>query len=240
MLGDTLFFHTLQAYCADTNLRFKTAVTADFNAKVNEISGSNYDWYFTDWIYQPNHPVYQNKYNIVNHGDGTWDVNFQANQAQTNPAFFRMLLNFRVIFADMTDTSFRAMNDINNQVYTWTFSKEPILLQFDPNNEIVLKQASTILGITDPIKLETFHLYQNIPNPAANTTRIVYELIKDSRVHMDILDISGKVVFSPVNEYSASGKHSVDINCSVLSPGTYFYTLQAGDYKQTRKMIITR
>ncbi|HZX63002.1 MAG TPA: M1 family metallopeptidase, partial [Bacteroidales bacterium] len=98
LLGDSLFFQTLQAYCADTNLKFKTAITADFNAKVNEISGANYDWYFADWIYQPNHPVYQNKYNIDSLGNGQWNVNFLASQVQTNPAFFRMILNFRVIF----------------------------------------------------------------------------------------------------------------------------------------------
>jgi aminopeptidase N len=240
LLGDTLFFQMMQAYCADTNLKFKAATIADFNAKVNEVSGTNYDWYFADWIYQPNHPVYQNKYNFEDLGTGQWHVNFQASQVQTNPAFFRMMLNFRVIFADLTDTTFRVMNDVNNQTFTWTFNKQPIQFNFDPNDEIVLKQGTTVLGVSGPEKLEGFHLYQNIPNPVANTTKIVYELNKDCHVHLDIMDISGKIVASPVDENAVQGKHWVDVDCSMFAPGIYYYTMQAGDYKQTRKMIITK
>ena len=240
LLGDALFFQVMQAYCADTNLRFKSATIGDFNAKVNEVTGTNYDWYFTDWIYQPNHPLYQNRYNFEDLGNGQWNVNFQANQVQTNPAFFRMILNFKVIFSDATDTTFRAMNDINSQVYQWRFDKQPIQFFFDPSNEIVLKSASTTLGLPEADQPGGFHLYQNIPNPAANTTKIVYELNHDTRVRLDILDISGKVIATPVNESKAGGKHFVDVDCSSLAPGIYYYTLNAGDFRQTRKMVISK
>jgi len=88
--------------------------------------------------------------------------------------------------------------------------------------------------------VEGFHLYQNIPNPTSSTTKIVYELKKDSHVRMDIMDISGKIIASPVDENAVRGKHGVDIDCSTFAPGIYFYTMQAGDYNQTRKMIITK
>jgi hypothetical protein len=39
------------------------------------------------------------------------------------------------------------MNDANYQEFMWTFSKQPVLLQFDPDNEIVLKQASLTQGL---------------------------------------------------------------------------------------------
>ena len=240
LLGDSLFFQTMKAYASDTNLRFKSAITADFNAKVNEISGTNYDWYFTDWIFQPNHPIYQNKYNFDSIGSGQWNVNFQASQVQTNPAFFRMVLNFRVVFADSTDTTFRVMNDFNHQDFTWTFNKRPIQFYFDPNDEIVLKEGSTVLGVPQPITAGGFYLYQNIPNPVTNTTKIVYELKNDGYVRLNIMDISGKTIASPLGEYINKGKHSVDVDCSSFAPGVYFYTLQAGDYKQTKKMILTR
>jgi aminopeptidase N len=240
MLGDTLFFHTLQAYCADTNLKFKSAITADFNEKVNEVSGSNYDWYFTDWLLQPNHPIYQNKYSINNLGNGKWNVLFLASQAQTNPAFFRMILNFKVTFEDSSDTTLRVMNDVNNQIFTWTFNKKPVQFDFDPDDEIVLKQGNTVLGNSVLNELEGFHLYQNTPNPATNTTKIVYELKTDLHVHLDIMDISGKIITSPLDENAVSGKHWVDIDCSIFAPGIYFYTMQAGDYRQTRRMILTK
>jgi len=114
-----------------------------------------------------------------------------------------MILNFKVIFEDASDTLFRAMNDVNNQTFTWTFTKKPVLFYFDHDNEIVLKQATTILGIPEPLSQEGFHLYQNIPNPVTNSTKIVYELNKDCAVQMNIRDISGKTVSSPVNEFAS-------------------------------------
>ncbi len=240
ILGDTLFFQLLPAYCSDTNLKFKSATIADFNAKVNEVTGNNYDWYFTDWLFQPNHPVYQNKYSFDSIGINMWQINFLASQVQTNPAFFRMMLNFRVTFADSSYTTFRAMNDVNNQLFTWMFNKKPVRFEFDPTDEIVLKQGTTELGIAEPVALEGFHLYQNIPNPVTSETKIVYELMKDSHVHLDIMDISGKIIASPVDQYDVKGKHWVDVDCSGFAPGIYFYSMQTGDYKQTRKMILIK
>jgi hypothetical protein len=145
MLGDTLFFHTLQAYATDTNLRFRNATTADFNAKVNEVTGQNYDWYFSAWVYQPNHPVYQNSCDFQDIGSGQWKVNFLTSQIQTNPPFFPMILELKIQFADSTDTTFRVMNDSNNQNFSWTFNKQPVNFQFDPGNQIVLKQTKTLI-----------------------------------------------------------------------------------------------
>jgi hypothetical protein len=151
-----------------------------------------------------------------------------------------MVLNFRVVFADSTDTTFRVMNNVNHQVFAWTFNKKPIQFSFDPNNEIVLKQASTVLGEPQLITSGGFFLFQNIPNPVTNTTKIVFELKNDCYAHLTIMDISGKTVASPVNEYFNKGKHAVDVDCSSFAPGVYFYTLEAGGYKQTKKMILTR
>jgi aminopeptidase N len=240
LLGDSLFFQLLPAYCSDTNLKFKSARISDFNAKVNEVSGSNYDWYFNDWLFQPNHPVYQNKYSFDSIGNGHWNITFEAAQVQTNPAFFRMLLNFKVIFADLTDTVFRVMNDANNQIFRWTFNKKPVQFNFDPDDEIVLKQGTTTLGLAEPEALEGFLLYQNIPNPVTTTTKIVYDLVKESHVHMDIIDISGKIIASPLDENVSAGKHWVDVNLSGFEPGSYFYVMQAGGFKQTRMMILTK
>jgi len=149
MLGDTLFFRTLQSYATDTNLRFKNATTAYFNAKVNEVTGKNYDWYFNAWVYHPNHPIYQNSYDFQDIGSGQWKVDFMASQVQANPSFFPMILEMNVQFADSTDTTFRVMNDSNNQNFSWTFNKRPVSFQFDPGNQIVLKQTTrVILGST--------------------------------------------------------------------------------------------
>lgn len=146
ILGDSLFFATLQAYCADTNLKFKSATTADFNAKVDTVTGNDYNWFFNEWIYYPNHPQYQNTYFLVNSGNGKWSVDFVTTQIQTNAPFFKMPVEIEVHFPDNSDTIIQVMNDVNWQEYSWLFHKQPDMVIFDPNNEIVLKLSSTVRG----------------------------------------------------------------------------------------------
>ena len=146
-LGDSLFFASIQAYANDTNLRFHSATIADFNQKVNAITGVNYDWYFTQWIFAPNHPVYTNQFYFENPGNGNWVVHFLTKQIQANAPFFRMPIELKIHFQDNSDSLIRVMNTGNNQEYAWVFSKQPTAFTFDPGNEIVLKQATLTQGV---------------------------------------------------------------------------------------------
>ena len=146
-LGDPLFFASLQAYVNDTNLRFHSARIADFNNKVNAVTGENYDWFFTQWLLGPNHPQYANQFCIEDLGNGNWDLRFLAKQVQTDAGFFRMPLVVKIHFQDNTDSLVKVMNTNNYQEFTWTFSKQPTGFTFDPDNEIVLKLASLSEGV---------------------------------------------------------------------------------------------
>lgn len=244
LLGDSLFFQTLKAYCADTNLKFKSAVTADLNAEVNQVTGINYDWYFNAWVYQPNHPNYQNTYNFQDMGNGKLKVNFFTSQVQTDAPFFPMLLTLKITFSDLTDTVIQVMNDNNYQRFSWTFNKPPstqVDLAFDPDDNIVLKEGSTAVGIqSDQGSDASLHLFQNIPNPSNNSTRIVYEIAKPMHVRFDVYDLSGRVVLSPYDVVKPAGKFFFDLDCSALSPGTYFYRMNADGSVLTRKLVISR
>ena len=146
-LGDSQFFQVMQSYCADTNLRFGSAHISDFSSKVNTVTGQNYDWFFNQWIYTANHPVYQNKYYFENIGSGQWNVNFLCAQVQTNASFFKMPVVLKVKFSDSTETTMNVMNDANNQEFAWTFAKQPARFWFDPDDDILLKQGSTTQNV---------------------------------------------------------------------------------------------
>jgi aminopeptidase N len=147
VLQDSLFFAGLKAYCADTSLRFKSSTIGGFMATINNVTGQNYDWFFQEWIFSPNHPQYQNFYFFDDQENGTWNVSFLTSQVQGNAPFFKMPLEVRIRFADNSTASIRVMNDHNRQEYTWNFSKQPVEFSFDPNNEIVLKTGSTTQSV---------------------------------------------------------------------------------------------
>jgi aminopeptidase N len=241
VLGDSLFFQSLKAYCADSNYKYHSATIPDFNAKVNEITGENYDWFFNEWIYQPNHPIYQNTYNFEDIGNGQWKVNFFTKQVQTNAPFFKMPVEVYIKFVDLSDTTIRVMNDVNFQSFYWIFDKQPVFFRFDYDKQIVLKGGNTVVGLSDGTPLVTpVTLNQNSPNPANQSTRISYDLGETMNVKLEIMDKLGVVVLTPVESRQTAGQYDVNVDCSKLAAGNYFYKLTSGSTVQVKQMVIIR
>ncbi len=85
-----------------------------------------------------------------------------------------------------------------------------------------------------------FNLHQNYPNPFNPKTTINYELAKNVYVKIVVYDILGREVKSLVNEIQKAGSYSVIMDASNLASGTYYYRMEAGDYLNTKKMIIIK
>jgi hypothetical protein len=88
-----------------------------------------------------------------------------------------------------------------------------------------------------------FRLFQNSPNPFNSTTTIGFTLPQESNVQISIYTISGNLIKNLVNSDFTAGDHSIVWNCSdtmgnTLSAGLYFYKITAGDFIETKKMII--
>ncbi|MBL7137593.1 MAG: T9SS type A sorting domain-containing protein [Bacteroidales bacterium] len=241
ILGDSLFFEALQTYSNDPELKYYSAVIPDFMALVNAVTGEDYDWFFNQWIYEPNHPHYQNTYNFQDLGNGQWQVNFYTEQIQPDPEFFKMPMEIKIRFMDYSDTIVTVMNDANYQTFNWVFDIRPVYFQFDPNNNIVIKESSTILSVENPDPATSrIHLFQNVPNPVTQSTRISYQLDQPSDVRLSLYNMVGSNVMDLVNEHQVAGKHQVSLDCSVLNAGVYHYTLTANGERMTRKLVVVK
>ena len=86
-----------------------------------------------------------------------------------------------------------------------------------------------------------FMLDQNYPNPFNPSTVIRYQLPVSGKVSLRVFDSLGREVASLVhNQWKTRGVHTVTFNASGLSSGIYFYRLKAGDFTQTKKMILLK
>lgn len=83
-------------------------------------------------------------------------------------------------------------------------------------------------------------LAQNYPNPFNPTTRINYQLPVAGNVSLKVIDMLGKEVAELVNETKEAGYYEVEFDASNLPSGVYFYRLQAGNYVETKKMLLLR
>ena len=85
-----------------------------------------------------------------------------------------------------------------------------------------------------------FMLSQNYPNPFNPSTTIKYELAKSSHVSLIVYDILGRQASVLVNERREAGVHEVKFDGSNLASGVYFCRLQAGDFVQSKKLLLLK
>jgi aminopeptidase N len=247
-IGDSLFFAAFKAYASDTvNFKLKNAVTDDFTTKISAVAGQDLTWFIDEWVKQPNHPTYQNTYGILNLGSGNWRVNFTAIQTQSNTVFHKMPIVIKVSFSSGSDSSIRVMNDVNNQLFSFDFNRQPTIVAFDPNNDILLKTATLTLGINkiSNIVPDKFEMYQNYPNPFNPVTNIRYQIAKNSFVTLKIYDVLGKEVETAVNQLQSPGTYELQfpnnsLTNNQLSSGIYFYKIVAGDFVNVKKMLMIK
>ncbi|MBN8570307.1 MAG: T9SS type A sorting domain-containing protein [Ignavibacteria bacterium] len=88
--------------------------------------------------------------------------------------------------------------------------------------------------------LSDYKLEQNYPNPFNPLTRINYELQISNYVTLNVYDVNGRLVKELVNEKQAAGNYSIDFDGSGLPSGTYIYRFQAGDFSETKKMVLVK
>jgi hypothetical protein len=88
-----------------------------------------------------------------------------------------------------------------------------------------------------PVK---FNLSQNYPNPFNPVTIIEYSLPKSQKVNIKVYDISGKEVAELENSYRSAGTYKVQFDARQLASGVYFYRLSAGNYSETKKLVLLK
>ena len=91
----------------------------------------------------------------------------------------------------------------------------------------------------------TYLLHQNYPNPFNPITSLRYDLPEDGVVNITIYDIMGRIVKTLVNDSQTAGYKSIQWNAAndrneSVSAGLYLYTIQAGEFRQTKKMVLLK
>ena len=86
----------------------------------------------------------------------------------------------------------------------------------------------------------SFSLEQNYPNPFNPVTHLGFGISKLGFVSLKIYDVLGKEVKTLVNEIKPAGYYDVVFDASGLGSGIYFYKLEAGNFTQTKNMLLVK
>ncbi|MFH1194857.1 MAG: T9SS type A sorting domain-containing protein [bacterium] len=133
------------------------------------------------------------------------------------------------------------------------FFNDNLVLNPDPDLDLVLYRLKQIdidgnFTYSNEIEIEVgntpveFELSQNYPNPFNPTTVISYQLSVNSQVSLKVFDMLGREVVTLVDEFQNAGIHhsTFSILNYSLPSGIYFYSLRAGEFYQTKKMLLIK
>lgn len=240
IVGDSTFFNILRTYSYDPSVAYGNAVTEDFQAIAENVSGLDLNYFFQQWIYGVNYPIYSVVWSKNSLGGNLYDLALKITQSSnSNPSFFTMPIQIKVN-SSTGDTIITVFNNAQVQNFNITVANEPISITVDPNNWILKTINSVVVGIEDEMQPQTFSLEQNYPNPFNPVTKIKFTLASNEYTTLKVYDIIGKEITTLVNNQMEKGHYEINFDASNLPSGVYLYTLNAGGYKETRKMILMR
>ena len=111
--------------------------------------------------------------------------------------------------------------------------------EYSKTVEVVINN-STVTGIDEDGVPTEFGLSQNYPNPFNPTTTISYRVPESSNVTLKVYDMLGREVATLVNENKSAGYYTINLNASNLASGMYIYSMTAGEFVQTKKMVLLK
>jgi len=248
ILGDSLFFKALYSYANDPHLKYGVAVTEDFQADVEKVANMDLDYFFKEWIYGEGYPKYSVDWTYAEGNNGYYNVFVTIKQEKgTNPRYFKMPVQIRLL-TSLGDTTLTVMNEaLASQSFSFEIKGRPSALKFDPDIWILRDVRSIHYTSVEEgnAREMDFALSQNYPNPFNPTTTIKYSLPNSLgtlalHVRLDVYDVLGRKIATLVNAEQLPGNYTVRFDARNFPGGVYFYTLRAGDYVATRKMVLLK
>lgn len=100
--------------------------------------------------------------------------------------------------------------------------------------------SGPVVSVNNDEGLVSYSLSQNYPNPFNPSTIIRYEIPHSAFVKIIVYDVLGKEVATLLNEEKIAGAYEINFNVQNLASGIYFYTIYAGDFTSTKKMVLMK
>lgn len=235
IVGDSTFFRILRTYTATPTVAYKTAVTEDFQAVAQQVSGRTLEYFFKEWIYGEGYPTYKA---TASPGQSATTITVrleQRNTISTNPASFTMPVQIRVQSA-AGDTTVTVVNDRADQTFTLPARGLVTGVVIDPNNWILktVEAPTIITALTEP-SVGGLRIY---PNPTAETLTVDFAVSAAGPVTVSLTNQLGQRVRTTSEPNLSSGNYTRSLSLRGLSAGRYVATVETPDGLQSRIVLV--
>jgi hypothetical protein len=126
------------------------------------------------------------------------------------------------------------------QNYSYTDTDEQLGAVYYRLKQIDFSGSYEFSKVVEVTRVVSYALSQNYPNPFNPTTTITYSIPQNSVVTLKVYDVLGSEVAELVNGQVEAGIHKVNFNAYDLNSGIYFYTIKAGNFSETKKLMLVK
>jgi aminopeptidase N len=238
IVGDVVFFKILQTYLTSKSA-YSNATTEDFQAIAEAVSGQKLDYFFKQWIYGENYPVYQLNWTstAASASKNRVVVIIKQKEQTVEPRFFTMPIQLRIT-TNVGDTTVTVFNNQALQTFEFEVRGTPSTVSLDPDNWILKTLDTTapslITAVNEVDENQGLMVY---PNPAAKKMVVRYFVAESGLVKLEMRNLLGQNIHTIVDEAQSKGAYSIEVNHAFV-PGTYLIYLQTGASKTAQKVII--
>ena len=209
------------------------------------------------WQPHPFAEMYSTLFHLKRENKALWTGNaggqLQRVTTTNNPAIFAFIREkenckiFEILNLTDQEKTVTLQGALYPGNYRNAFTNDSIW--FNENAEITLPAwgykvyeiGSGITGVENDKKLlEEFTLLQNYPNPFNPSTNIRFSIPQAQFVTLNVYNILGEKVATLVNREMTTGVHHINFNAKGLSSGVYIYSIRAGEFISTKKMILLK
>jgi aminopeptidase N len=236
ILGEYLFFESLKAY--GITYAEKSAVTSEFTAKVEEVSGMELSWFFNEWVYEPGHPEYEYGWWTDTLAADSFRVNLQVSQVQSHfwgVPTYKMPIDIYIPQSN-NDTLKTVIDDsLDFQEFTFYTNSGAVNVLFDPGNWILKEATEVSPGVKE---IPTYSDVNNLaifPNPTKTYVWISFSPENNKPFDIYIYDITGRLIHTFLKNRGRTVWNLKNRGGKKVGKGIYFIQCRIG-----KKMLVSR
>jgi hypothetical protein len=137
-------------------------------------------------------------------------------------------------------SSFVTLGDLPSDQYLWLVGEGEKMLKGEISLSSMLPTRTDAVNKQDKETPIVYKLEQNYPNPFNPVTTINYSVPKSGHVTIKIYDTLGREVCILIDSEKSAGNYNIKFNTSNLASGVYLYKMQAGEFTETKKLVLIK
>ncbi len=242
VLGDSVFFDALRSF--GQTYAYDCASTSDFQVAVENESGLDLDWFFSEWIYDCGWPEFEYAWNAAP-ADTGWVLNLILEQVQHIGPVFTMPMEISLSGA-AGDTILQIWIDGTYEEYDILTSTPPSELILDPDHWLLMKSREVPhTGFGGGKQVDDAPYLNVCPNPTGHGTTLHYRVSVPQSVTIAIYDATGRLVSTILEEVVDAGMgdfvwDGTGLRGSPVAPGVYFCRMDTRQGARTVPIVVTR